>query len=239
MLAAARAAVADILTPPFRAVMLKSVALALGILVAAWLGLQWLAATYVTIAEYPWLETTLTLLAGAGSFVLLAFLVAPVTSLCAGLFVDDIAETVERTRYPGEPPGRAPPLSATLVQALRFAGVVLVANIFALLLLLVPVINIVAFLAVNGYLLGREYFEAVAARSMTPAAASALRRRHAGKVFLAGLVIAAFVAVPILNLAAPLFATAFMVHLLRRGGFGDLVTMPPTPANRASTPMRG
>lgn len=214
MLAAARDAFFEILTPPFRAVMLRSVALALAILVAAWLGLQWLALTYVTVAEYPWLDTALKILAGAGSFVVLAFLVGPVTALCAGLFVDDIAEIVERTRYPELPPGTAPPLGASILQAVRFSGIVLLANLFALVLLLVPVVNLVAFLGVNGYLLGREYFETVARRSMSDAEAGALRRRHAGRVFLAGLVIAVFVAVPILNLAAPLFATAFMVHLL-------------------------
>jgi uncharacterized protein involved in cysteine biosynthesis len=35
-------------------------------------------------------------------------------------------------------------------------------------------------------------------------------------VFLAGMFIAAFVSVPIVNLATPLFAMAFMVHVHQR-----------------------
>jgi CysZ protein len=43
--------------------------------------------------------------------------------------------------------------------------------------------------------------------------ARALRRENAGTVFLAGLVIAAVLAIPLLNLVTPLFAAALMVHL--------------------------
>jgi uncharacterized protein involved in cysteine biosynthesis len=35
-------------------------------------------------------------------------------------------------------------------------------------------------------------------------------------VFLGGLIIAAFVAIPIVNLATPLFGMAFMVHMHKR-----------------------
>ena len=49
-----------------------------------------------------------------------------------------------------------------------------------------------------------------------PADAKRLRKMHRGKVFLAGLFIAAFVSIPIVNLATPLFGVAFMVHLHKR-----------------------
>jgi CysZ protein len=143
----------------------------------------------------------------------LALLIAPVTAIVAGLFLDDIAEVVERTGYPGDPPGRALPALQSLVLAIKFFGVVILGNILALLLLLVPGINIAAFFIVNGYLLGREFFEFAAMRFRPEAEAKALRRKHAGTVFLAGLVIAALLAVPLLNLLTPLFAAALMVHL--------------------------
>jgi uncharacterized protein involved in cysteine biosynthesis len=44
-------------------------------------------------------------------------------------------------------------------------------------------------------------------------AARSLRRRFAGRVFLAGAAIAGLFAVPLVNLAAPVVATAFMLHL--------------------------
>src|SRR5690606_42140482 len=91
--------------------------------------------------------------------------------------------------------------------------IVILGNLLALVLLLVPGVNIAAFFLVNGYLLGREFFEFAAMRLLPEAEAKALRRRNAGTIFLAGLVVAAFLAVPLLNLLTPLFAAAMMVHL--------------------------
>jgi len=215
MVSSAIAAFTDILTPPFRAVLWKSLALTVGLLVLIWLGLQGLAGWLID-SPYPWLDTSLTVLTGIGVFVGLGFLVAPVMSLFAGLFLDEVAELVERTRYPGDPPGKAQPLGVALRETLVFVGVVIVGNLVALMLLLVPGVNVVAFVVVNGYLLGREYFEAVAMRFGTPEEARALRRANAVTVFLAGLVVAAVLAIPLVNFLTPLFATAFMVHLRKR-----------------------
>ncbi|WP_292693522.1 sulfate transporter family protein [Mesorhizobium sp.] len=199
---------------------LKTLGLTLLALVALWFGLtslvEWLA--------LPWLQTLLPgipswagWLGGIIAAIALAFgmalLIAPVTAVVAGLFLDDIAEVVERTDYPGDPTGRAMPALRSLVLSARFLAVVILGNIVALLLLLVPGVNIAAFFIVNGYLLGREFFEFAAMRFRGEEEARALRRHYAGTVFLAGLLIAAFLAVPLLNLLTPLFAAAVMVHL--------------------------
>ncbi|MER9370838.1 sulfate transporter family protein [Mesorhizobium sp. M0491] len=217
---AARTAALELLSPPFRAVFLKTLGLTLLALVALWFGLtslvEWLA--------LPWLQTLLPgtpswagWLGGIIAAIALAFgmalLIAPVTAVVAGLFLDDIAEVVERTDYPGDPTGRAMPALRSLVLSARFLGVVILGNIVALLLLLVPGVNIAAFFIVNGYLLGREFFEFAAMRFRREEEARALRRHYAATVFLAGLLIAAFLAVPLLNLLTPLFAAAMMVHL--------------------------
>ena len=217
---AARIAVFELLSPPFRAVFIKTLGLTVLALVALWFGLtslvEWLA--------LPWLQTLLPgipswagWLGGIIAAIALAFgmalLVAPVTAVIAGLFLDDVAEVVERTDYPRDPVGRAMPALRSLLLAIKFFGVVILGNIVALMLLLVPGINIAAFFIVNGYLLGREFFEFAAMRFRPEDEARALRRQYAGTVFLAGLVIAAFLAVPLLNLLTPLFAAAMMVHL--------------------------
>src|SRR5262249_39648939 len=106
--------------------------------------------------------------------------------------------------------------------------VVLVVNVIALFLLLVPGVNLIAFYAGNGYLLGREYFEMVAMRHLSPEEARRLRKSNLATVFLGGLIIAGLASVPIANLLTPLFATAFMVHvyksLSRRAGPSGLFT---------------
>ncbi|MFN3227923.1 MAG: sulfate transporter family protein [Hyphomicrobiales bacterium] len=144
-----------------------------------------------------------------------------VTALVASLFLDDIAEVVEATHYPGGPTGRPLPTLMALKEAVGFTLVVIVVNLGALMLLLVPGINAIIFLLANGYLLGREYFELAALRFRPKAEVKALRRAHGGKVFLAGLVITGLVAIPIVNLLTPLFATALMVHLHKSLSRGD------------------
>jgi len=208
-------AFAQIFTPPFRATLLKSLGLTIGLLVAIWLGLDRLAAYFIHV-ETGWLATILSVIIGLGLVVGLVFLIAPVTSLVAGFFLDDMAAIVERTIDPAGAPGKPLPAGAAAIFALRFAGLSILVNLIALALLFAPVVNVVAFLGANGYLLGREYFELAAMRYNTPVEARAMRSRFELRIFLAGLIIAGFVAIPLLNLCTPLFATAFMTRMHKR-----------------------
>jgi uncharacterized protein involved in cysteine biosynthesis len=77
-------------------------------------------------------------------------------------------------------------------------------------------VGFIGFFIATAWLLGREYFELAAMRFRPPAEAKALRKANAATVFTAGLIIAAFVSIPIVNLATPLFGMAFMVHMHKR-----------------------
>jgi CysZ protein len=214
MFQAASRAMSQVFERPFRAVFWKMLGFTLAVLVVIWLALQGLIAGFVEL-PYPWLDTALSILTGIGAIFALGFLIAPISALFAGLFQDEIADIVEARDYPGDRPGKALPLSRSIVQTIKFTGVVILGNLFALLLLLVPGVNMVAFFLVNGYLLGREFFEFAAMRFMPPEDARALRKARGGTVFLGGLVIAALLAVPILNLVTPIFATIFMMHVFK------------------------
>jgi len=219
----ARAAASHLFRPEFRAVLWKSLGLTLLLLVGAWFGLreifEWLALPFFEgmMPDLPswtgWIGFIAGLFASIGLALGLALLIAPVTAIVAGLFLDDVAEVVEKEDYPGDPAGKPLPAIRSMVLSIRFFGVVILGNIAALLMLLIPGVNLIAFFIVNGYLLGREFFEFAAMRFRSEAEAKALRAQNAGTVFLAGLVIAAFMAVPLLNLLTPLFAAALMVHL--------------------------
>ncbi|MXN66849.1 sulfate transporter family protein [Stappia sp. GBMRC 2046] len=215
MIAAAIRAMSQVFQPAFRAILWKSLGFTLAALFLIWIALNGLVAGFVDL-PYPWLDTALSILTGVGAFIGLGFLIAPVTAMFAAFFQDDVALIVEREDYPADGPGRAMPLPESIWLTVKFTGIVILANIFALMLLLVPGINLVAFFLVNGYLLGREFFEFAAMRFMPQADAKSLRKAHGGTVFLAGLVIAGVLAVPILNLVTPIFATILMVHLYKR-----------------------
>ncbi|MTH99695.1 sulfate transporter family protein [Roseibium sp. RKSG952] len=215
MFSAASRAMSQVFQPSFRAIFFKMLGYTLAVLLVIWLALQGLVAGFLVL-PYPWLETVVSLLTGIGAIIGLGFLIAPVSALLAGLFQDQIADIVEGQDYPNDAPGRALPLGQSIFLTLKFTGVVIAGNIIALLLLFVPGINLVAFFLVNGYLLGREFFEFAAMRFMPPEDAKRFRKARGGMVFLAGLVIAAVLAVPILNLVTPIFATIFMMHLYKR-----------------------
>jgi CysZ protein len=213
MIAAAIDAFREMFTPPFRAVLLKCLGFTIGLLALLIIAIEWSFSHFI---HWPdWIETTIQWLGGLALVVGSVFLIPPVTSLMAALYLDDVAAKVEQTNYPEDPPGKEVPTLAAIGAGLKFFVVVLIVNLIALFLLLVPGVNLIAFYAGNAYLLGREYFEMVAMRHLPPAEATQLRKTNRATVTLAGLVIAGLASVPILNLLTPLFATAFMVRIYK------------------------
>ncbi|KAA0971713.1 sulfate transporter family protein [Aureimonas fodinaquatilis] len=216
-------ALRDIFSPPFRSALWKVLGLTAICLVALWFAVRWLFEILVIpffagfAPDMPsWVDNAGTFAGFAASIALaflLAFLIAPVSAIIAGLFLDDVAETVEVKDYPQHAPGRALPFWQSTVLSIKFFGIVVLGNLIAFALLWLPLVNIVAFFIVNGYLLGREYFQFASLRFRTIDEAAALRDRHGARIFMSGLLIAAFLAIPVLNLLTPLFAAAMMVHL--------------------------
>ena len=235
MLDAAIKALTQMFSPPFRSILLRSVGLAIIILFALGVGV-YQALAWLTGAGETWVESTL----GAGSHgpllllvKLLAiafslgivvggiFLMPAVTALVASFFGDEIAEQVEQRHYPLDPPGVALPLGRAILEGVKTAALAVLVYLVCTPFLLFAGFGVVLFFVATAWLLGREYFELAAMRFHPVAEAKALRRLHGGTVFVAGLFIAGFVAIPIVNLATPLFGAAFMVHmhkrLMRRG----------------------
>jgi CysZ protein len=92
--------------------------------------------------------------------------------------------------------------------------VVVALNLLVLPLYLLPVANALIFYALNGYLLGREYFEMVAPRRLEQGPRRELWRRRRLGFFLAGVAFAFFSTLPLVNLLAPVVAAAAMTHLV-------------------------
>jgi CysZ protein len=220
ILSPALAAARQVVSRPLRRVLLRSLGLTLVFLGLIWAGLTALARhlvqTYPLGQDHPYLEGAAVFLAGAGLFLGLAYILPAVSALVAGFFLDEVADAVERSDFPRDPPGVPLSLGRSIALGLRFAALTLLLNIGAFALLLVPGINLFAFFAVNAYLLGREYFEMAAARFGTPESAAALRRAHWPLAMAGGVVTAALLLVPILNLATPIFGVALFVHIHKR-----------------------
>ena len=214
MVDAALAALQQIFTPPFRRVLLKTLALTFLLLIAFFVGVEKLFVTWLVL-PYSWLTTLITVVAGLGLVIGLAFAITPVSFIVAGFFFDELAEIVEKEIDPDHPIGATPPLGDVIIISAKFAGVALLVNLAALVLLLVPGLNAVVFFVANAYLLGRGYFELAALRYRAIEDVVAMRRTHGVDIFIAGLFIAVMAAIPIANLLTPLFGAAFMVRMHR------------------------
>jgi CysZ protein len=230
MLAAVFKALDQMFTPPFRAVLFKSVGLAIALLVVlvivlfrllGWLsgtGIGWLEAMLGAWAHSPlavvgWI---IAVALGVGLLAGAVLLMPAVTAVVASLFADEIAEIVERTHYPADPPGRALPLVRAAVEGAKIALLAVAIYLVAAPFLLFAGIGVVLFFLATAWVQGRQYFELAAMRFHSVAEAKTLRRIHQTTVFIGGLFIAGFVSIPILNLATPLFGTALMVHVHKR-----------------------
>jgi uncharacterized protein involved in cysteine biosynthesis len=228
MLEAAFKALSQMLSPPFRQVLLKSMGLALLVIVMIGYGLNrlftWMAESGAAWAEAgtglhtPWqiLVWVLSIAATLGIITGAVFLMPAVTAFIGSFFVDEVADVVERTHYPADPPGRALPLWRALIEGSKTAVLAVLVYLFALPFLLFAGLGLVIMFLAAAYLLGREYFLLEAMRFRPPDEAKALRRAERSRVFGAGLLIALFVSIPIVNLATPLFAMALMVHVHKR-----------------------
>jgi CysZ protein len=214
------AAAREVLSPALRRILWKSIGLTVALLALVWAGLtrlfDYVLTNHHLSADYPIIDSLAFFLAGFGLFVALLYLLPAISAIVAGYFLDDVAEVVERQDYPADPPGRALPFGKAILYGLRFAGLSLLVNLVALLLLFVPGINIGVFFVANAYLLGREYFELAAGRFRSPEDVARLRREHRGTVMAAGAVLAGLVLVPVVNLVTPIFGAAMMVHLHKK-----------------------
>lgn len=183
------------------------------IFVALWVGL-WLLLTRTHLFAIGWLDTVVAAL-GELAAIGLAFILYPavVASLTA-LFLDQVVDAVEQRHYPGLPPPRRIGLGEQLKSAARLLVVAIVLNLLVLPIYLLPPINLLVFYALNGYILGREYFELVAARRLDPSGVSRVWRDHRWGALAMGVVIAFLSTLPLINLVAPLIGVAAMTHQL-------------------------
>lgn len=169
------------------------------------------------VGEITWVKDLL----GWGSVVLMMlmsfFLMVPVASAFTGLFLEDVAKAVEHKHYPSLPPAPRIPFGENLTDSLNFLGLLLAANVLALAVYAVlNVFSPLAFWAINGYLLGREYFQIAAMRRLGRAGAKALYKQHWRQVWFAGILMAVPLSIPLINLLIPILAAATFTHMFHR-----------------------
>ncbi len=158
---------------------------------------------------------------GIGGFLLFGlmsvFLMVPVASAITSLFLDQVATAVEDKHYPHLPDAQNVPLYEGLKDTVNFLGVLIAANAAAVILyLLLPFFSPLIFWALNGFLLGREYFQIVAMRRLGRQRAIEFRKQHSREVWFAGCLMAVPLSIPLINLAIPVLGAATFTHVYHR-----------------------
>ena len=213
MIGAAFTAFNDLLSPGFRSIVMRAIGLTLALFVALVVAVEVLFG-YLVEFKWPWAETVAQWGLGLAAVAGLFFLIVPVSAVFAGLYFDRVAELTEERHYGGDPPGRAPAGLGSFVTGLQFAALALLVSILVFPTIFF-LIGVVVLPLANAYVLSREYFVMAAARHVGLERAKALRRANAPRVWATGLVPALLAMIPFANLAVPVFAASYYVHIAK------------------------
>ncbi|WP_323765102.1 EI24 domain-containing protein [Marinovum sp.] len=205
----------------FRKVLWMGIGLTVALLFGAYAGLLWViewltgeSMTLPLVGEVTWVGDLL----GVGSLifmiVLSVFLMIPVASAITSLFLDEVAQAVEDRHYPGLPPATPVPFADAARDTISFLGLLIGANLLAFVLyVFFPPATPFIFWGMNGFLLGREYFTLAAMRRIGREGARTMRRKHASTIWIAGILMAMPLSVPIVNLLVPILGAATFTHI--------------------------
>ena len=210
--------------PKFRRVLWRGMGLTIVLLIAACLlvnfGInQLLSSAWAAnlIGNQSWLGALINVGGVLFTIALSIWLMVPVTSAIIALFLDEVAQAVEARHYPHLPKQTATKLQDQILVGIRFLGILLLANIGALILsMIVPLLAPFVFWATNGYLMGREYFQMAAMRRMPRAQAQELYQRHQGSIWTAGILMAIPMSIPLVGLFIPILGAATFTHQFER-----------------------
>ena len=221
ILTAFGAALSQLPDPRFRSVLWRGIGLTIALLVGFYLLLLWLIGLFASdpvtlpfFGEVTWIDNAL----GWGSLglvlVLSVFLMVPVASAITSVFLDEVADAVEEQHYPHLPVVRDAGFIDGLIDSAGFLGLLIAANLGAIILYLIfPFAAPLIFYGLNGYLLGREYFQLAATRRLGRAGARTMWKAHRGTIWIAGCLMAVPLSFPVINLIIPILGAATFTHL--------------------------
>jgi CysZ protein len=164
------------------------------------------------LVKMVWLDKIIDVVLGAGTVWLSWFLFPLMMPLIAVFLGDALAAKIDEQDYDVKDTPSMP-LMPQIVGALRFMVASIGWNILALVLLIFPPFWLVGYYLINGWLLGRDFFETVAVRHALPEEAERLRKNNRLKILLVGAGLVLLSNIPVMNLTVPFIAVAVMVHL--------------------------
>ncbi|GIR49321.1 MAG: hypothetical protein CM15mP58_14180 [Burkholderiaceae bacterium] len=205
--------------PAFRRVIIKAILLSVFVFVFLAI-IVWFVLSETNFFTF-WLFEAFADIFGGITAIVIAWLLFPtLASFFITLFLEDIVEAVESRYYPDTLLEKINNPSAMFIISLRFTAIALFLNILAIpfyfFTIWFPPLGIFVFYCLNGYLLGREYFELVALRHIKMEDIPSIRQANRLKLFLFGSVTTFLFTIPIINFLAPILGVTGMTHFFRK-----------------------
>lgn len=187
------------------------------VLFGSLIALTWYSLSLINFIDVIWLETLLDSITWTG-IVILSWVLFPGTVIMVmGFFVEDLSREVEKKYYPDFHNNPIKPQVNSKLSGFKFGFLTLIMNLAALPMILIflffPPINIFVFTVLNGYLLGREYFELVACRRLQEEHIKKMWKCNRGQLIFSGMVITFLYSIPVINFLMPAIGVAYMVHI--------------------------
>ena len=209
----------DLTDPAILRVFAKTIVLTLVLFLLLGAGL-WFATRWLVIDQLGWDETAGNLAAISGFLAMLLLgwvLFRAIAVAVIWLFGDEIVMAVERRHYPqAQASAQHVPVARSLALGLRSAGRAMLVNVVLapvyVMLLVTGFGTPLLFYAANGWLLGADLGEMVAARHLSNAEMKQWARKTRWRRWDLGVIVAALMSVPIVNLVAPVLGAAMATH---------------------------
>ncbi|MBN8807935.1 MAG: EI24 domain-containing protein [Sphingomonas sp.] len=210
----------DLADPAILKVFAQSLALTLVLFLGLGAG-GWFATRWLVLDLLNWGETAANLAAISGFVAMILFgwvLFRAIAVAVVWLFGDAIVIAVERRHYPAalasaRPVGMARGLAIGVRSAARALLVNIVLAPLYVVLLVTGIGTPLLFFAANGWLLGADLGEMVAARHLDGPDLRTWRRATRWTRWDLGTMIAALLSVPFVNLVAPVLGAAMATHM--------------------------
>ena len=153
--------------------------------IALWAGVTWLV-NYFDPFSGSGSSVLFGWFSGVIGLVLTILFFPALMSMAIGLFQERAAGIVEVEHYPNLDSPRQNSIAEQTWLGIRFLAWTILVNGLAFPLYFLPIANIFILLFVNGFVIGREYFEVAATRRMSADSIRKLRRSHRVKIWMTG-----------------------------------------------------
>ena len=213
-----RISILDLFDTKMRVVFLKTVSISIIVILVVAL-IIWGLLDLVQIFEVNFLNKLISWAIGVILFIIASAVLGPLMIVIGGVYSEDIAHHVENKHYPNRVGHRFVGVTESIKTGGRLLFKCLIVNVLLTPIYIVggffPIISVLIFFGVNGYLLSRELFEIVASRHLERDDRVLFWRANRGGSIFIGVLIICLSTVPLLNLISAMLGVIITTHFFQ------------------------